>query len=274
MNGSGRVDVAHLWRAEVFGGLDVLRARIARFRFAPHAHEEFMIFVAESGTGQPHFWGQPQRVWPGDIFILSPGEAHEGGPAAGAVLGYRTFYPSAALMQRVMQEVTGIDREIPQFPQAVIRDPALANTLLHAHTALEEPHSALENESLLWEALARLVARFAVGGVMPGHIGSEHHAVTVVRDYLEALPAENVSLETLAREADISPYRLCRVFRRETGMPPHAYQILVRARYAKSLLMNGMSVAQAAVEAGFFDQAHLTRHFKRIYGVTPGRYSA
>lgn len=76
----------------------------------------------------------------------------------------------------------------------------------------------------------------------------------------------------LARVAGLSAFHLCRVFRDAVGMPPHAYQTQVRVRQAKSLLRAGMPAAQVAAAAGFSDQAHLTRHFKQIVGVTPGRY--
>jgi AraC-like DNA-binding protein len=107
-------------------------------------------------------------------------------------------------------------------------------------------------------------------------IGPEHRAVKRAREYLEALRSENVSLERLAQEAGLSPFHLCRVFRQSIGLPPHAYQslirALIRARFAKTLLAKGLPISQAAVEVGFFDQAHLTRQFKRIFGVTPGQY--
>jgi AraC-like DNA-binding protein len=70
------------------------------------------------------------------------------------------------------------------------------------------------------------------------------------------------------------PFHLCRVFRKETGLSPHSYQTLVRVHLAKTLLAAGVAISQVAVDAGFYDQAHLTRYFKRIYGVTPGRYLA
>jgi len=57
-------------------------------------------------------------------------------------------------------------------------------------------------------------------------------------------------------------------------MTPHAYQLQVRVRRAKALLLAGHPIAQAATEAGFWDQSHLTRHFKRTIGVTPARYIA
>jgi AraC-like DNA-binding protein len=55
-------------------------------------------------------------------------------------------------------------------------------------------------------------------------------------------------------------------------MTPHAYQTKIRIRRAKSLLHAGLPITAVAAEAGFYDQAHLTRHFKRIVGLTPGRY--
>jgi AraC-like DNA-binding protein len=45
-----------------------------------------------------------------------------------------------------------------------------------------------------------------------------------------------------------------------------------RVRRAKALLRAGRTPAEAAAEAGFSDQSHLTRHFKRLLGFTPGRY--
>jgi AraC-like DNA-binding protein len=130
----------------------------------------------------------------------------------------------------------------------------------------------LERESRLLEAFVNLVARHAVDKLPARRIGSEHRAVKRAREYLESLPSENISLEGLAREAGLSPFYLSRVFREETGLPPHAYHTLMRARLAKTLLAQRVPITQVALEAGFYDQAHLTRHFKRIFGVTPGQY--
>jgi AraC-like DNA-binding protein len=269
---SDRQDNAQLWQAAAFGGLELLRASFVQFSFSPHAHEEFMIVVTEGGVALPRFWGAVQRVAAGDVFVLNPGEVHGGGPETGSTWRYRSFYPPAALMQRVAQELAGVDRGIPQFAERFVGDPTTSAMLRRAHLALEEPDSALAHESQLIEALAGLVARHAVGNVAAHRIGREHRAVRLAKEYLETLPGENVSLDTLARTAGIGPYHLCRVFRHGTGLSPHAYQVQVRVRLAKSLLAQGLPISQVAAEAGFTDQAHLTRHFKRTFGVTPGRY--
>jgi AraC-like DNA-binding protein len=70
----------------------------------------------------------------------------------------------------------------------------------------------------------------------------------------------------------MSPFALLRAFRDETGLPPHAYLNQLRVRLARQLLDGGVAPALVAAEAGFADQAHLTRHFKRVVGVPPGAY--
>ena len=70
----------------------------------------------------------------------------------------------------------------------------------------------------------------------------------------------------------MSPFALLRAFRSETGLPPHAYLNQLRVRLARRLLDDGLAPAMVAAEAGFADQAQLTRHFKRVVGVPPGAY--
>jgi AraC-like DNA-binding protein len=79
-------------------------------------------------------------------------------------------------------------------------------------------------------------------------------------------------LAELARAAGASPFHLVRIFRKELGLPPHAYINQVRIRHAKDLLDAGVSLAAAAVSVGFSDQSHFGRHFKRTVGVSPARF--
>jgi AraC-like DNA-binding protein len=80
------------------------------------------------------------------------------------------------------------------------------------------------------------------------------------------------TLGELALVTGVGPFALMRAFQAETGLPPHAYLNQHRVRQARQLLDRGVPPAAAAAEAGFADQAHLTRHFKRVMGVPPGAY--
>jgi AraC-like DNA-binding protein len=83
-----------------------------------------------------------------------------------------------------------------------------------------------------------------------------------------------VTLVELAREAGMSRYQLIRGFKRELGLPPHAYLLQRRLALARRLVRAGRELAEAAMAAGFFDQSHLSRCFVRQFGVPPKRYAS
>lgn len=67
---------------------------------------------------------------------------------------------------------------------------------------------------------------------------------------------------------------LSRRFRQESGISLHDFHMLIALHNAKSMLKGGSSIVEAALDAGFYDQAHLTREFVRTYGFTPGVFRA
>ena len=83
---------------------------------------------------------------------------------------------------------------------------------------------------------------------------------------------QSVTLDDLSSASGISKFHLLRAFTRYWGMPPHSFQVHVRVERARGLLRRGLLPVEAAMVVGFADQSHLTRHFKRIWGITPGAY--
>ena len=112
--------------------------------------------------------------------------------------------------------------------------------------------------------MPRVPSHPAAGGISPRIVRALRH--------IEERFAEPVTLEDLAEVAEMNLFTLIKRFRRETGRTPHQHLCAVRVRAARDLLEAGLTPAVAAVEAGFFDQSHLARHFKRHCGTTPGRY--
>ena len=91
---------------------------------------------------------------------------------------------------------------------------------------------------------------------------------------IEELAGKSVSLDSLASAVGLSTCRLSRIFTDEIGMPPYRYACNLRLMNAKCLILAGMSLASAALDAGFFDQSHFTRSFTRKFGYSPSRYVA
>lgn len=260
-----------MWRAHDLGGLELFSASLTEFAFHAHAHEEYFIALTEHGLVTPTYRGDRHLVGPGELIVLNPEEAHAGGPPPEVTWTYRALYPGQALMREIMAEFPG--PAMPRFGGRAVRDDELA-ALLRRYHRLSEPSAStpLERESHLAQALVLLVSRHAAPPRDPRSPGRERRSVRVSRQYLDEHAQENVTLRALAAHAGLSAFHLCRVFHESVGMTPHAYQTQARVRHAKSLLRAGLPIPLAATEAGFYDQAHLTRHFKRILGLTPGRY--
>jgi AraC family transcriptional regulator len=92
--------------------------------------------------------------------------------------------------------------------------------------------------------------------------------------YIEEHLDNGLTLVQMAAVAHLSPYHFARQFKAAIGLPPHQYVILRRVERARQLLQAGtdLSLAEVALRAGFCDQCQFSRHFKRLVGVTPGRF--
>ena len=79
----------------------------------------------------------------------------------------------------------------------------------------------------------------------------------------------------MAAVARLNPYHFARQFKAATGLPPHQYVIMRSVEWAKHLLQGGpdLSLAEVAAHTGFSDQSQFSHHFKRLVGVTPGRFA-
>jgi AraC-like DNA-binding protein len=94
-----------------------------------------------------------------------------------------------------------------------------------------------------------------------------------LRDLLDAGVVDGVALADAARVLGAHPTHLVRAFGREFGLPPHRYLTGRRLDAARRRLLAGERTAEVAAVVGFHDQAHLTRHFRRLLGVTPAAYA-
>ena len=267
--------MAHYWRHAGVPGVDLLRARYVTHRYTRHAHETFTFALIESGIEEFNYGGSLLRAGAGGVALLNPDVVHTGHAGSPDGWAYRVLYPDPALVGAVAAEM-GWRLGTPSFPETVVYDARSARLLRAAHIAAEHG-DRLASSSLLRAALAGLLRAHARPGdrgrAEPGPRRSPA-AVRTVRDLLADRLADPPSLDDLAGELGMSPFALVRTFRAETGLPPHAYVNHLRVRLARRLLDDGVPPADVAAEAGFADQAHLTRWFRRYYGVTPGAYQA
>lgn len=97
-------------------------------------------------------------------------------------------------------------------------------------------------------------------------------AIERVLQHIDQNLGQALTLAELAEVAGLSIWRMATVFRERVGVPPHRYICRLRVQRAQELMRQGSSAATAATEAGFYDQSHLSRHFRTLCGMTPGQY--
>ncbi|MEG4420159.1 AraC family transcriptional regulator [Microcoleus sp. LAD1_D5] len=89
-------------------------------------------------------------------------------------------------------------------------------------------------------------------------------------DYIHQHLDQDLALSELAAIVQMSPSYFSSLFKQSTGLAPHQYVIQCRIERAKNLLLQGeLTIAEVAFNLGFTHQSHLSRHFKRLVGVTP-----
>ncbi|CAL9423038.1 AraC family transcriptional regulator [Streptomyces sp. enrichment culture] len=248
--------------------LDLLTARFARHEYAPHAHDEYTVGVTVGGLETIAYRGGRIVSGPGSIVVLEPGEMHTGGPAAPEGYAYRALYAAPALLGDGIVSGTGL----PHFPEPVLHDRELAAALRRTHTDLSARPDPLEAESRLPWLLAALARRHSVSRAADGAVPGARSVALTVRDRLADELLAPPSLGDLAADLGLSRYQLLRAFRTTMGVPPYAWLAQYRVARARALLDAGVRPAEAAALVGFADQAHLTRWFRRVLGVTPAAY--
>jgi AraC-like DNA-binding protein len=134
------------------------------------------------------------------------------------------------------------------------------------HDAVRAGAGRLALEVAVTEAIAALSA---IRGAKCEYLRPVRRAIELLRERLD----EELTLDALADHADTDKFHLCRAFRAQVGLPPHAYLTRLRIMRAKELLAAGVSPSEIAPRVGLYDQSQLNRHFRRIVGTTPGAYA-
>ena len=227
-----------------------------------HTHADWALMLVDEGAVTYDLGGRPRIADASAATLLPPGVAHDG-RAAPRSAGFRkrvayldASWMSEALAGRVVDQPSRVD---------------LVGETRLAHRALAVPGEELSAEAALIALADRVVA-----GMTGGHHRRALRDDVIARRLRELLESRLVTGITLAEAGRLlgaHPSHLSRAFGLAFGLPPHRYVTGRRVDHARRLLLDGIAPAAVAAQAGFHDQAHLTRHFRRVLGTTPARFA-
>ncbi|MEU3355868.1 AraC family transcriptional regulator [Streptomyces sp. NPDC037389] len=255
--------------------LEAMHAHFFDHVYSPHSHDAYSFGITDVGAQSFHCRGASHTSGAGMVMAFNPDEVHDGRAAAESGYQYRIVHIGPSVVSDTLADAAdGSTGAMPLFVRPVLTDPVLTGALARLHEALVQQTSALVREELLTTAVLALAERGATQAPRKRTLAGEarRRAARQARSLLNEAFLEPISAQELAEAAGCSRFALYRAFRAEFGMPPSDYQRLLRLRRARNLLTDGRAPAEAAASAGFSDQAHFNRWFKRTYGITPAVY--
>lgn len=253
------------------GGLKVLQASYHRQQFSRHVHEGYCIGVIESGAQKFYRDGAYHRAPANSMIFVNADQVHDGQTATPEGWSYQAIYPTPELIMPACEEFA-LPMGLPYFPEPVIEDPYGATQLRRLIHLAAHDSSRLEKDTHFMSLMVYLAGRHGRNYQQLPTLGKESRSIQQIRDYLDEHLDHNIALNTLAELVGLTPHYLTRLFHKNVGLPPHAYHLQGRLLKAQQLLCSGESCTDAALSTGFTDQSHLSRHFKRCMGITPGQY--
>lgn len=240
--------------------------------YAPHCHETFSIGAITSGTSTYINSDARERIARGTLVLINPQTVHACNPIDGQAWSYLMFYVDAGWLGALQHEL-GVSSNGRFIPYAPIQspDPALFNGLTQLYTTLLDPQAdTLHKQSTAVEFFTLLQQTLVPAPARPHTEPLQQ--LRRAADYIAEHCTEALRLEDICQAAALSPSYLIRTFKQHFGMTPHAYLLNRRIQRSQHWLRQGQDLAEVALAAGFADQAHFQRTFKRQLAATPGQY--
>jgi AraC-like DNA-binding protein len=248
-------------------GLERAEVYLSTCAFEPHRHDTYAIGITTAGVQTFSYRGSRRICLPGQLHILHPDETHDGAAGTEDGFGYRIIYLAPELVRHAL------DGDALPFVANPVQPPT--PTTRHIASLLvdiDEPISDLARVEIAVTVADTL--RALSGRPDRGRVRIDNRAVELVRDHLTAHAREQTPASLLEEIAGTDRFTIARHFRRAFGTSPDRYRTMRRLALARTAIESGLPLARAAAEAGFADQSHMTRQFKRTYGLTPARWTA
>ncbi|NUS75593.1 MAG: AraC family transcriptional regulator [Streptomyces sp.] len=253
------------WRPAVPGVREVFHAHFTGYAYPMHVHEAWTLLIVDDGAVRydldRHEHGTPHDT----VSLLPPHVPHNGSPAGPGGFRKRVVYLDTTVLG---EDLVGAAVDTPD-----LRDPLLRRRVGQLHHALDHPGDELEAAGRLTFIGERLTAHLRPRLVTDVRRHADPGLARRLRELLDARIVEGVSLDEAAALLHAHPAHLVRAFSTAYGIAPHQYLNSRRVDRARRLLLEGRRPGEVAAATGFFDQSHLTRHFRKLVGVTPGRYA-
>ena len=246
-------------------GVVRVEATLADFEFPAHSHDHVCIGLVRSGEHNCRYGLRRHTVAQGDLMLVNPGEVHDGRPSAGCGRRYTMLEVDPSAFRSICRGALGT--EWIEFGQAVVRDPRAGAVLSAWLDALAGKDQVAERD-----AAAMVVGHLTEHADRGPRARAANDLATRVLRQMREEDADADGIGKLAAETGVSRYALIRAFKRTFHLTPEDVRRQLRIERARVQLAGSAALVEIAAAAGFADQSHMTREFRRLLGVSPSAY--
>lgn len=239
----------------------------SRQPYKMHSHAQLSVGCLEHDSTECHAGENTYQLNARDVIVIPPERPHRCHPLPGKTRSYHMLYLDAPWCARQLQQAGFVKNSLNSDIVTYSSDALFQQVMQIIRRLHASQLAGIEHD------LQRLFAALCHPRVASVIDASPRSDATryVQRRLLENLQ-DAPSLTSLAQELALRPETVLRRFRRETGMTPMAYLNNARVEYAKSLIRQGVTLADTGYTCGFSDQSHFHRTFINFTAATPGQY--
>jgi AraC-like DNA-binding protein len=271
MNNVSAVDeTVSFLRSPTLDGIEVMDAQHTSRNWTIY-NTNYAIAIPDTWCAEVRLGSRVEVITPGTAFCTEPEQIHSTprvyAPGRFHVL---KFDPSA--FQCHLHE-RGFHVAPHWRAPAARLSPRLVSRFRSLLLSMRQPCTAMHIQTRAAQVIDATISELLHGELRSADSDLRRVKAEMIRECLTYDDGPGMDLDALADRCGLNRFQVLRTFRKYYGVPPHAYQIQVRVARAKTLLRAGQSPAEVALQLGFADQSHMTRLFRRTWGVTPGRYA-
>lgn len=240
--------------------------------YAPHSHTQWSMGAITGGESTFEYRTDHYHVRTGDLVLINPEWVHTCNPISNQPWAYLMLYVDTAWLTDLRYGVGLLPEPRWQdIATATLSAPLWYGRYCRMANCLLDPHrELLEKQAEVVEFLSDLMYELGEQPrVQPPNVPP---ALETLASCLDSHATEDLSLDTLCEMSGYSAGHLIRAFRQYFGLTPHAYLVNRRVQLGRRELASGTCIAEVALNAGFADQPHFQRTFKRLMAATPNQY--
>ena len=244
-------------------------------KFPRHVHSGYIFNLIDSGSRKIKFHSQVIEFSAGEMSILPPGTSHSCESFSKGTNGphsYRALCIEKNFLQKLAEDICGKHYLEPTFNPHQVYHNADIESFNTFFEMLGTSGTNLERQISLNTFLYHAIQNLSTFPPVEEDSGQQNDALARVKSFISENFRKNLTLNNLSEIACISSFHLQKLFVNKYGVSPQEYLINCRVRESEHLIKQGVPLAEAALNSGFFDQSHFSRNFKRVIGISPGRF--